>query len=147
MTNMPSGNGSSHEDVEIIDILASLDDMLQRLARPIYMDPGKAVLRAQIIEQPTSVPSSIEDIMLSLKYIIDALANPMSIEPGSGRQRVSIEAGSVGQSGTWTVGISAAQTLATLTSMSQMSGYVIKDTLLFDMQDTAWAATIRGRVT
>lgn len=90
---------------------------------------------------------SVDDVnAAALRFLIDALLNPLSKEPGSGRTRVSIEAGTVAatMSGTWTVGLTASQTLGNLTQLATFSA---KDTLLNHQMEAAWQLAIRSKVT
>jgi len=79
----------------------------------------------------------IKDINVALKSILNAIMRPIWLDPATGKINVntvaSITAGTI-------------TTVGTVTSMSQMSGFDLKQSLLTSQDRSAWAGTIRNRI-
>ena len=73
----------------------------------------------------------------ALIRVLQAIANPITFDPATGSTRV---AGSV------SVSAGTLQTVATVTNLAQVGG-VPANTIADDMMRTAWATSVRGRIT
>lgn len=86
------------------------------------------------ITESGALKVSLDDVNATLKYIANLLARPIGSEPGTGRTRVTIDAGTL-------------PTVSTVTSVSQLQGWPVKDTLLNATDRNLWYNSVRNRIT
>ena len=83
------------------------------------------------------------DAAASLMRLLALIANPPSIDPASGRMRVLLDA----TGGAQTLGtVTTVTTVSTLTNMAQVGG-IAANSFIYDQMHSAWALTVRPRIT
>lgn len=78
----------------------------------------------------------LSDMSAALHAMFDALVRPISQEPGTGRQRVTVEAGT----------LPTVTTVTTVTSITNFGGVSIAGTLLPDTSRNLWNNSVRRNI-
>lgn len=85
------------------------------------------------------------DVRIHFVQVLDY--NPLIIEGGRGNSTDINNSVPTSITGGTLNALTTVTTVTTVTNQSQMSGFVIKDTLLNSQDRSAWGTTIRGRIT
>ena len=102
-------------------------------AQVVVLDVGGSGAEKLMGESGVVIPV---DLMLNIQRLLHTIANPMSVDPSTGAMRCQ---------GTVSVNVNSGQTLATVTSLSQVAGVPAGSTVL-DLMQVAWANSMRGRI-
>lgn len=99
-------------------------------------DIAKDSTLENIADQQAAQHAEMLALQTTVKYFADILAQlGFTVDPASGRMRISVEAGT----------LPAVTTVSTVSTMNQLSGFSTSG-IVFDLMQTAWANSIRGRI-
>jgi hypothetical protein len=112
--------------------------------------PGTGGERAETQRQPDGAHRQIvglgQNESAALISLLSRIANPIWVDPTVGALRAQLQAGSA------TIGVvsfAANQNLATVANVTSLNqiGAVPATSMVFDAMQTAWATSLRGRIT
>lgn len=111
------------------------------------------------VNQANPMPATIKDMFVALLRKLESIANPLSLDQSSGRVRVVLDpAGGAQTLGTVTTvatvtTVTTVTTVATVTNVSNVVAFgpasagISAASLVYDAMHSAWANSVRPRIT
>jgi hypothetical protein len=89
----------------------------------------------------------LQDIAVVLRDLINTIKRPIWHNPAKGSIVVTNPTAADLNVTAAAITIAAAQTVATITTLSQLAGFDVKQTVMYDTMRTAWGQNVRRLIT
>jgi hypothetical protein len=156
---------STGKKVGTFEVTRAVDAVVEERQKIVLVDPsdpgtaagdnGAGVVPMTGAAQQTGYGLSvrgmqaIEDLAIAMRQALNFMIKPVYLEAATSRARVTLDAIAAGltlSTVTTVGGVTNVGTVASVTNQANIGGVDAKQAMIFPMDATAWAATVRNRI-